>query len=432
MKVENIHIKNFKGIDKLDVDLGGKSVYLIGGNATGKTSFIDAVYCGITGKNIPPEPVKTGNKTGEVSVDLGDYIAITKFTKGKPAEFLLQNKVFNDKTDKFVKSPRTVLNSMIGILDFDLNKFFGKSDAEQVKYFAEISGADFTDLDNDIEELYESRKSDKKKLQEYEGKIIYYDKKDAEREPVSVVEASKILEAARDKVRVYREGEDAHGEVSTKILEVSNEIIKLYTDLYGECTPGDMERIFTPGHIPAEGSLLKKQKSIKAWLDDAENMPLPSEKVLELADNFENLEADNEKIRKAKEGKDVDQNIEKYRELIEKADEEILEKKREKAKRISKNLTVEGLDYDLDNERFLYQGLPFDNNQINTASQLIAGMKIGSMLLKDLQILRIDASLIDKKEFDKVMQWAEEHKIQLFVELVDREAEALQVVIHED
>jgi hypothetical protein len=90
------------------------------------------------------------------------------------------------------------------------------------------------------------------------------------------------------------------------------------------------------------------------------------------------------------------------------------------------------LEYSIGEERFLWEGLPFDPKQTNTASQLIAGMKIGSTLLNELKILKIDASLIDKVQFDKVLEWADNEGIELFVELVDREAAKLSIIVDDE
>ena len=71
---------------------------------------------------------------------------------------------------------------------------------------------------------------------------------------------------------------------------------------------------------------------------------------------------------------------------IEEQNAEVDKLKEAKSKRISDKINVEGLTYNVAGECFLWEGLPFDSNQINTAAQLIAGMKIASMMLKDLKI----------------------------------------------
>jgi hypothetical protein len=423
MKIENIKITNFKGIEEFEGDLNGANVYLIGGNGTGKTSFIDAVWCGLTGKNLPAEPVTKGNKRGEIRIDLGDFVAVTKFTKGKAANFTLENKVFTEETGKFIASPRAYLNSLVGILDFDINTFFKLSDAEQVKYFCKVSGVDFSDLDVEIEELFESRKFDKKKLAEVKARQTHYRKEDAAKDVIDVIEASKAIAAAKVKIENYKKVEAGLVTRRNRIAEIDEKIKDLLKERDGYTIEGE-----NGGFIRG---LVHDIQLGENWLKAPESQILTAEELLKLETDFENSEKINNEIKEAKEGKAADDDAKKLEKAIDEADEEINKKKAEKAKRISKNISIEGLAYDLETERFLYEGLPFESNQINTASQLIAGVKIGSMMLKDLKILKIDASLIDKREFDKVLFWAEENEIELFIELVDREADALQIVIDE-
>lgn len=422
MQIENIKIKNFKGIEEADIDLQGKNVYLIGGNGTGKTSFIDAVWCGLTGKNLPTEPVTKGNKKGEIRIDLGEFVAVTKFTKGKPAQFVLENKEFTKETEKFIASPRAYLNSRVGILDFDINEFFGKSDAEQVKYFCKVSGIDFRDIDADLEELYESRKFDKKKLGEVKVKVAYYKKEDAEKDLIDVIETSKRIATEKTKIDTFSKVESGIKTRQDRVTEIDAQIEALLLERNGT----------VEGETVVVKGLVHQIKDGEDWLKVPENVPLTPEELLKIETDFENSENLNTTIKEAKDAKLIDEEVKKLEDLIEQADKDIDKKKIEKTKRISKNITVEGLEYSTENECFLWNGLPFERSQINTASQLIAGVKIGSMMLKELKILKIDASLIDKREFDKVLQWSEENKIELFIELVDREAEALQIVIDEE
>ena len=53
MKVQKVEIKNFKSIEDLNIDLNGKSVYLVGRNRTGKSSLIQAIYSALWGQEIP-------------------------------------------------------------------------------------------------------------------------------------------------------------------------------------------------------------------------------------------------------------------------------------------------------------------------------------------------------------------------------------------
>lgn len=411
MKIQSINIKNFKGIEAFKGDVKGKNVYLIGGNATGKTSFIHAVWCGLTGKNLPPEPTHNGAKKGIIEIDLGDYIARTKFTKGRPASFEIENKNAEKSTEKFVKSPRAWMESRIGVLDFDIDDFFNKSNAEQLKYFAKIMDTDFSDIDSEILENEDSRKFDKKELKTLNDTLEYYDPKDAVKDTISIVELSKTITKEREKWQNFSKVEDGIESRTKKSIQIEKEIEQLQE------TKNQLQQEITDG---------------EEWLKDASNTPLLGDEFKTLEDSIETVETDNKKIESAKAAKKQEEAIKLLEKHINENNENIEDLKNKKKERISKLIKVDGLTYDVNAEQFLYNGLPFDKKQINTAAQLIAGMKIGASTLKDLKILKVDASLIDKNNFEEVLKWAEAENIELFIELVNRESTKLEILIDPD
>lgn len=411
MKIESINIKNFKGIEDVEQEVLGKNVYLIGKNGSNKTSFIDAVWGGLTGKGLPEEPTNNGKKKGLIEIDLGDCIARTKFTKGRPTRFELERKEFEKEADKFIKSPRTYLENRIGLLNFDIDEFFAKSNLEQVRYFAKVMSVDFSDLDADIEDLADSRKFDKRKLAEFEQKNNWYKQEDIDRKYIDVVELSKEIADAKEKRSTYEKIQEGIQDRAESIELKQAQISALELEIK---------------------DLDTQVKDGQQWLNSDENKPLEDEAIKELQEKLEKSDELNNTKREAHEAQEAEKEVECFRKSIDEATEEIDKKRAEKAARISKNINVKGLTYDVNQERFLYDGLPFDGKQINTAAKLIAGMKIASTMLKDLKILRVDASLIDKDNFDGVLAWSKENDIELFVELVDREGGELQIVVNED
>jgi predicted ATP-dependent endonuclease of OLD family len=410
MKIQSINIKNFKGIESFKGEVGGKNVYLIGGNGTGKTSFIDAVWCGLTGKNIPPEPTTGGAKKGLIEIELDDYIARTKFTKGRPTVFEIENKNATKATEKFVKSPRYFMESKIGVLNFDIDDFFNKSDAQQLEYFAKIMDADFSEIDSEIEENSESRKFDKIKLKTLNETLEYYDPKDADKELINVRDLAKKITVYNNLKHNIQRVQDGVDNRNKRIKQIDAEIEALIT-----------EQSRAKDEV-GDGTI---------WLSDPDNKPLSIEESETLNESLETAESDNKKIQDAKAAKIQEGLIKEMEACISENTENIENLRLDRAKKISDLISVEGLTYDVNSECFLYEGLPFDKKQINTAACLIAGMKIGASTLKDLKILKVDASLIDKDNFEEVLAWAESENIELFIELVDREATQLKIQIED-
>jgi len=64
MKIESIEIKNFKSIAHERIDIKGSNVYVLGKNGVGKSSFLDAIFKIINGKDLPAKLVKEGQEKG--------------------------------------------------------------------------------------------------------------------------------------------------------------------------------------------------------------------------------------------------------------------------------------------------------------------------------------------------------------------------------
>lgn len=414
MKIEKVTIKNFKGLESVDVTVGGHNVYLVGGNGVGKSSFIDAIWLALTGKKLPSEATKDGAKKGLIEVDLGDYIARLKLSKGKTPTFELEEKGGEEKdgeiVPKLVKAPRTFLNDAIGVIDFDVNQFFGLTGKEQVKYFCNIIGVDFTDLDDKINEAMEQRKLDKKSLELLQKQTNFYDKKLLELELIDVVALSKKIAEDTDKRRNVADVNNGIETRTKRVAEIEQQIHELRQKQF------DL-------NLEIDGA--------NEWLSDKENLPVEEAVIAEWKQQLETATTTNEKIAEAKNFEKIDKQIDTYTSQVEALNTAVEDWRSEKSKRMAKAINVEGLVYDVAGEQFTYNGLPFERNQINTAAQIIAGLKISSALLKELKIVKLDGSLIDKINMKQIKEFAEAQGIELFVEVVDREASKLEIIVED-
>lgn len=433
--IKKIKINNFKGLKAFEGEVYGKDIYLIGRNESGKTSFIDAVWFNLTGKNIPPKPITAGEKKGLIEVTLEDgYVIRTKLnsTSKTPVSFEIENLNAEGEKDQFVTAPRTWLNKRLGIIDFDVNTFFAMSDAKQVEYFCKITGLDVSAIDVQIEEITESRKFDNKKLKELQVKTGFYKADDAEKDVIDVVQLSKDIAALEkteeEKATLYNTVTDGVAEREAKVKYWERLKVQADAEINGGTYYTEEGEAVV---IAPEKALAPNIANGYAWLDEPENKPVPNAALEKMKTDFENSEALNKTISEAKAFKAVDAEIVKVEKAIEEANDDLQKQRDAKAAVISEKISIEGLTYDTEKECFLFNGLPFDKTQINTASQLIAGLKIGASLLNEIKILKVDASLIDKENFKEVQAWAKAEGIELFVELVDREGGELKIQIDE-
>lgn len=391
MKIESIKIKNFKAIAEENLTLKGNNVYLLGANKAGKTSFIDAVFKIISGKDLPSKIVKDGEKNGLVELDLGKIkVKATFNAKNEKISLTVEN-----EDGAIYKSPRTMLDEMAGVIDFDVNSFFNLSTQKQIDFIKKISGIDFTDLDAQYNELYQERTFVNKKVKELEVVLKPVSNKT---EPIDISALQDKIQAANNQNSKIKEVAQRQSERAQQIIEIENKLEEL------------------------------KGLQMKAALWLKENTEVD---ITELKTEFDQALIHN---------KEVAENLEaiklkaQYTKLVENQDhlnfrlQEIQDTK----KRIIKDtkMPVDGLTFD--DDQLLLDGLPFEKSQINTAQQIITGLQINLALLKDIKIARFDGSLLDNSNIKAVEEWAKKNDLQLFVEFVERNAEGLKIEVKEN
>ena len=78
MKIVKLEVENIKRVVKVDITPGGLMVLITGPNGAGKSSVLDAIWWALAGeRSHQSAPIRTGEKTARVSLDLGD-VAVTR------------------------------------------------------------------------------------------------------------------------------------------------------------------------------------------------------------------------------------------------------------------------------------------------------------------------------------------------------------------
>jgi len=402
-KIETIKIKNFKGIDRIESDLHSSNVYVVGGNGKGKTSFIDAVWCALTGKNVPTEPIKQGENESTIEIELEKHVAILDFKRQRDQTKIKTSfKLISKEDGESIEQPRTVLNQLIGVIDFNPNHFFELSANKQVEYFCSLIGLDFGTIDRDVAELFEQRSFMNKELKRLkDDSNVWFDPTIADREPVNVKQLFE-MKIEHDKKRQTFE------KVLTGVADRENKLIDLRSQIE------KLEKEVTDG---------------KVWLNNTDNQPISEMEYKTIQSQIDTAESENQLIATNKSAKINSEKLKKVENEIAETERKMDEKKKSKRDQLSESIDIPDLSFD--GEKFLFKGLPFENTQINTANQLIAGLRIGLKLLKGVRILKFDGSLIDNDNMKLINDWSAENDVQLFVEQVDRSGGKLEIRINE-
>ncbi len=399
MKVESVIIRNFKGIQNESLSIKGHNVYVIGKNGAGKTSFNDAIFKILSGNKYPSKPTHQGTRNGEIEIDLGKIIVKAKFNE-KNEKIIVS---VENKEGAEYKSPRTMLDELVGVLDFDINEFLSSTPKKQVEFIKNIAGIDFSDLDEEYKSKFDERTFVNRKVKDLEAKAGLFDKNKVTPHDLSV--KTKELNEKRKFNESYQDGWQQITDAKKRLETIQAEMAKLQREA---------------------DELSESIQVGDAWLIAKENQPynIASEEI-----EFEKLIEENKKIeeniRNQKAYEDFKVALETQKQLNEAL--EAIEHSKRSAISEAK-LPVPGLSFN--DDTLLYNGLPLESAQINKAQQIIIGLQLNLALIGEVRIARFEGSLIDDENMKQIEAWAVENDLQLFVEFVDR-SENLKIEVKE-
>lgn len=129
MRIIKLEVENFQRVQALTVDADGNHVRIDGDNATGKTSAVTALECGLRGASVKDlkNPVHHGAKKAVVTIDLGDYRIVRSWS----ATAGMKIEVYNRDGLKQAK-PQELLNSILSEYSIDPAAFLDVKPRERI------------------------------------------------------------------------------------------------------------------------------------------------------------------------------------------------------------------------------------------------------------------------------------------------------------
>lgn len=459
-----VYIKNFKNIEEVDFDTAGSSVYLIGPNEIGKSSVLEALWIMLTGKEVPSDPVKQGEKESQMQCTLTtndgkEYLLEMVFKRGSRPKF---NVYLNGEKQN---SPRSVVTNLIGDVSFDVFEFLTMSGEKQKQVIKELVGVDFDDLDKEIDAQMEERKFAKRTLSEKQGFLSQSDVDPTEvdifKEPKDVDQLQRELNDAIRKNAERTKGESLLESYKTDKERVSKQLAET-TDQY-EKEPEKLKEVLSE----LDNELARKIRELQAEYGEKKAKETQASQdrlddwALSIGARQEELENINERI-KAGEKFLNDNPVISEAQIRQKLDSaKLFNKKVEKVKGYSKTLDeidaleaqikdhtkmIESLrdekitrlqaakfpvpNLSMDEDGLTLDGLPFNLSQISTGRCMLTGAQI--MMAKDprLKILRFkNFSLMDEKKQKAVQELLLQHGYQGFFEVVESGSQRLKIEI---
>lgn len=118
MQIISLEASNFKRLKAVEINPQGDLVLVTGRNAQGKSSVLDAISAALAGAAAcPGDPIRHGEQSAQIKLDLGDVIVQRRFTPGGSTLTLT-----NAEGAKY-SSPQKMLDSLLGALTFDPLEF---------------------------------------------------------------------------------------------------------------------------------------------------------------------------------------------------------------------------------------------------------------------------------------------------------------------
>ena len=386
MKILELKSSNIKQLDEKQ-----NLVFITGKNAQGKTSVLDSIWYALGGTKIAPEkPIREGQEEAKIELNLGDYKVVRTYTE--KGSYL---KVENVEGAKY-SNPQDLLNKIVGQLSFDPLEFARMEAKKQVATLVNLTGLDFSEIDERHKALTEERQfagRELKAMGEIPLETIAACEETAKKPEISIKELSDKL-AAENKI---------HTEFEQVQVQIRNNTARI--------------------------------ESFRKQISELESANAELSKIQDTTANLEELrgklsgaETENSAIRDAKriieEATARTAKQKAYDGLTEQLEKLAGEKQ---AKLAAAKMPIEGLSFT--EAGVLYNSIPFE--QLSAAEQLKVSMAMAIASNPKLKVILIrDGSLLDKDNIVVITELAKEFDFQVWVEAV-RDDKTVGIVIED-
>ena len=407
MRIIKLQAENIIKLKAVEITPKGDIVILSGKNGQGKTSVLDSIWFALGGGDATrntPKPIRDGEQTASVSLDLGD-ITVSRNWTGNDKTYL---KVEN-KDGVVFKSPQKLLDEMVGRLSFDPLEFSQMSDKEQRDVLLSFldTPINLDELEEKKQGIYQERTIINRDIKSLEGQLVGFNKP-ADDLPKEGISTAQIMKEYKD---------------AQNIINQNNEIRQEYKTIQYKYSNKKNEIEETKNQISILQKKLKKQQSeLDVVKISGEKLRAKVEKL-----NDPDIDSFSKKIDAVEETNTAIRDAQKYRQIktqLEKLQTESGELT-EQIKALDKTRTdaiekaafpVDGLGFD--EMGVTYQAIPF--KQCSSAEQLRVSMAMAMSLNPKIRVIRItDGSLLDTKNMKIIEELAQKNDYQIWVERVD-------------
>ena len=399
MKIIGLAAENVKRLKAVTINPDGTLQVLTGRNGQGKSSVLDAIWLALGGRAASskiPRPIRDGEDSAEVRLDLGDLIVTRAW--GEKGTTLTVCAADGAK----YRRPQELLDGLVGQMSFDPLGFTRLTAREQREQLLDVLGLDFTTQDQERARLYDLRLDTGRRAHAF-GDLPKLPKG----APMVEQSATAVIERIEEARRQQRTIEDADRELHARALNVGELEARIQ----------QMQR-----DLSAAKSDLDLAREMRSTLPTPEPIE-PLTRQLASLDDYNAEARENQRIATAREQQATLQS--QYTDITHQID--AIDQAKADAIAAAR-MPVDGLGFTDDG--VTYQGVPF--SQASSAEQIRVSLGMAMALNPTLRVIHIrDGSLLDADSMQAVADLASTHDYQVWVETVGDEGVDGAVVIED-
>lgn len=404
MKIIRLEAENFKRLKAVAITPTGNVVEVTGDNGEGKSSTLDAIWAALGGKKAEPaKPIRTGETSASIVLDLGKY-KVTKRFRPKGDSYTSDLIVESAEGASF-SSPQNMLNALVGEMCFDPLAFTHLKPEEQLVALRRfVPDVDFAQLEGLNKTDYDKRTDINRRAKDLRSQAAVLPAASAtapSRVDVAALE-QKLADAARvnsDLATRKANREAAEGKV-TDALETAKRLRNQIAILTEEL---DVADTFA--------------KTMRGQIDNAAPLTAPTDtaEVQAALATARQTNATVDRIEERKKLEDVAAGLEQQAAQLT---INIDTRKEGASKAVAAAaMPVKGITFG--DGVVLLNGEPFE--QSSMAEKIRTSVAIAAAMNPELRVARVmDGSLLDKKSWAILAEYADTHDLQIWVETVSQ------------
>lgn len=424
MKIVSLKAENIKRLVAVEITPDGSAVQVIGGvNGAGKSSVLDAIMLALGGADVTPsKPVRTGEASGRVVLDLGDLTVTRRLTAAGGNTLIVAN-----KEGARYPSPQAMLDRLIGTLSFDPLEFGAMKPKEQRETLRALVGLDTSDLDTAAEAVYADRAAVNRAVKIYEAQLVTMPvHEDAPAEEVSLVDLAQELTAAEASQKALHAARATHDErvrtattEATRVSAAVTRVEQLRQELVVAEGALETARASHAEAVAATAEALHVGVAAKAALIDA----------APIRQRVASAEGINAKVRANRQRAQLQATIDREKSAADAHTKALAQLESDKQARIAAAaFPVPGLG--ISAEGVTFNGEPFE--QASQAERIRVSVAMGLALNPKLKVLLVrDGSLLDSKSMALLAELATAADAQVWVEVVKDSPDGVGIYIED-